>query len=327
LSLKSSFHKQFGMTPDRKSRKRKLKKVTRGLRPAVGSFAIKLVGRLPLPAARTLGALIGRATYMAGGRPVAVSRDNLQRCFPHLTAEHREILIRESLVQTAMTAAEAPAIWAQPWSRLRRYVRSLDGFSLIDSQQQTGRGLLLLAPHLGNWEIMGPVMPRCLDKITFMYQPTGMEAIDELMVQGRSKDGVKLASTTRKGVSQVLKALQAGEAVSILPDQVPDEGSGQTADFFGHPAQTMTLVYKLIQRTDCDVLMIFAKRVTGGFQLVVREADPAIRDSDMIVSLAALNRSVEACVREIPEQYQWEYKRFKGAPEAATTDLRALKRS
>lgn len=302
------------MTLNRKSRKRKLKKVTRGVRPALGSFAIKLAGGLPLPAARALGALIGRLSYRAGGRPVDVSRDNLRRCFPHLSAEERETLTRESLVQTAMTAAEAPAIWAQTWSRLRRYVRSLDGFSLIEKQQQTGRGLLLLAPHLGNWEIMGPVMPRCVDKITFMYQPTGMEAIDRLMIRGRSKDGVKLAPTTRKGVSQVLKALQAGEVVSILPDQVPDEGSGQTASFFGHPAQTMTLVYKLIQRTGCDVLMIFAKRVTGGFQLVVREADSAVRDSDINTSLDALNRSVEACVREVPEQYQWEYKRFKGAP-------------
>jgi KDO2-lipid IV(A) lauroyltransferase len=308
------------MPSDRKSRKRKLKKVTRGLRPALGSFAIKLVGHLPLPIARSLGAAIGRLTYAVGGRTVDISRDNLQRCFPHLKSEQRERLIRESLVQTAMTAAEAPAIWAQSWSRLHRYVRSLDGFSLIDAQQKTGRGLLLLAPHLGNWEIMGPVMPRCIENVTFMYQPTGMAAIDELMIQGRSKDGVKLAPTTRKGVSQVLKALQAGEVVSILPDQVPDEGSGQLAEFFGHPAQTMTLVYKLIQRTDCDVLMIFAKRVANGFQLVVREADPAIADRDITVSLNALNRSVEACVREIPEQYQWEYKRFKGAPELPASE-------
>ncbi|MCW8195555.1 lysophospholipid acyltransferase family protein [Proteobacteria bacterium 005FR1] len=303
------------MPADRRSRKRQLKKFTRGLRPALGSHAIRLAGHLPLGAARALGAAIGKLTYAVGGRTVEVSRENLQRCFPDLAPERREVLIRESLVQTAMTAAEAPAIWAQPWSRMHRWVRSLDGFSLIERQQQTGRGLLLLAPHLGNWEIMGPVMPRCVNDITFMYQPTGMEAIDELMIHGRSKDGVKLAPTTRKGVSQVLKALQAGEVVSILPDQVPDEGSGQVADFFGHPAQTMTLVYKLIQRTGCDVLMIFAKRVSGGFQIVVREADPAISNPDMAVSLAALNRSVEACVREIPEQYQWEYKRFKGAPE------------
>jgi len=295
-----------------RARRKRLKHFTRRMRPALGSLAIRAVGKLPLSLARSMGAMIGQLTYRLGGRTVEVSRANVQRCFPELSAAQQDELVRLSLQHTAMTAAEAPAIWAQSYRRLRHYLRSIDSVRMIEAQQASGRGLLLLAPHLGNWEIMGPVMPRCVERITFMYQPTGMEAIDSLMVQGRSKDGVMLAPASRQGVSQVLKALQAGEVVAILPDQVPDVGSGEPAQFFGHPAQTMTLVYKLIQRTGCDVLMIFAKRVRGGFQLVVREADPDIRSDDLHTSLAALNRSVEACVREVPEQYQWEYKRFKG---------------
>lgn len=293
-------------------RKRQLKKMTRRLRPAIGSFAIRSLGRLPLSLARPIGTAIARLSYLAGARAVDISRDNIRRCFPDLDPARRETLVKESLVQTAITALEAPAIWAQSYARLQPYIASFENFELIEAQQASGRGLLLLAPHLGNWEFLGPVLPNQLEQITYMYQPTGMTAIDNLIVEGRSKDGVKLAPTTRKGVSQVLKALQAGEAVAILPDQVPDEGAGQVASFFSQPAYTMTLVYKLIQRTGCDVLMIYGKRVAGGFHLVVREADQAIKDSDLRTSLDALNRSVENCVREVPEQYQWEYKRFKG---------------
>ncbi|MGQ9424825.1 lysophospholipid acyltransferase family protein [Gilvimarinus sp. F26214L] len=299
--------------PVSRPRKRQLKRTTRRLRPAIGSLAIRSVGRLSIPAARRLGRLIGRITYKVGGRSVDVSRQNLQRCFPELTPDQREALVRESLIHTAMTATEAPVIWAQPFSRLERYLVSVEGFELIEEQQASGRGLLLLAPHLGNWEFMGPVIPRRLAAVSFMYQPTGMEAVDKLMIEGRSKDGIKLAPANRQGVSRVLKALQAGEVVSILPDQVPDAGGGELAPFFGHNALTMTLVYKLVQRTKCDVLMIYAKRVPEGFRLVVREAQPGLKADDMAESLDALNRSVETCVREAPEQYQWEYKRFKGA--------------
>lgn len=295
----------------RATNKHPLKQVTRRLRPLLGSLAIRSLGYLPLSLARPLGAVVGGLGYRAAPRTRQISRENVRRCLPGLTPPERERLVKESLRHTAITAAEAPAIWTQPWARLKHWVVGLEGFDLLQEQQATGRGLLLLAPHLGNWEIMGPVMPRHLQDITFMFQPTGMEAIDRLMIEGRSRHGVKLAPTTRKGVSQVLKALQRGEAVAILPDQVPERGAGQVAEFFGRPAYTMTLVHKLIQRTGCDVLMVYAKRVAGGFQLVMREADAAIADRRASVSLEALNRSVEACVREVPEQYQWEYKRFK----------------
>lgn len=297
---------------------RKLKKFTRSLRPTMGSFAIRCLGRLPLPMARPVGKAIARVTYLSRARAVQISRDNIQRCLPHLSPTQREALVKESLVQTAITALEAPAIWAQPYTKLRSYIVGTEGFELIEAQQATGRGLLLLAPHLGNWEFLGPVLPRRLEQLTYMYQPTGMPTVDKLIVQGRSKDGVKLAPTSRKGVSQVLKALQGGEVVAILPDQVPDEGAGHVAEFFAQPAYTMTLVYKLIQRTGCDVLMIYGKRVPKGFHLVVREADPAIKDSDLRKSLDALNHSVELCVMEVPEQYQWEYKRFKGTRQNPT---------
>lgn len=293
--------------------RRRWKAFTRGLRPALGNLGIRLFGRLSIPATRRLGSFIGRCTYRLGGKTVNNSRENLRRCFPELSVAEREALLRQSLTHTGMTALEAFVIWRQPWETIQSCPVSFDQFDLVVAQQQTGRGLLLLAPHLGNWEIMGPIMPRQVGAITFMYQPTGMEEVDQLMIHGRSKDGVKLAPANRQGVGKVLRALKAGEMVSILPDQVPEKGGGLMAPFFGQPAYTMTLVHKLIQRTDCDVLMIFARRTAEGFVLCIRNPDPAIKDANAEQSLAALNRSVEACVREVPEQYQWEYKRFKGA--------------
>jgi len=82
----------------------------------------------------------------------------------------------------------------------------------------------------------------------------------------------------------------------------------------GQPALTMTLVHGLAQRTGCAVCSCYAERVSGGFKMVVLEADVAIYSEDQATAVAGLNESVAACVRRAPAQYQWEYKRFRRLP-------------
>lgn len=77
----------------------------------------------------------------------------------------------------------------------------------------------------------------------------------------------------------------------------------------------MRLIYNLICRTGCLVVIVYAKRVNGGFEVVYREVDAAMYSKDELVALAAMNKSIEDCVRDSPEQYLWGYKRFKKCPE------------
>lgn len=141
--------------------------------------------------------------------------------------------------------------------------------------------------------------------------------MDRLLKEVRSRSGVKLAPTNRKGVAQLLTALRQGEMVGVLPDQVPADSSGGFAPFFGEPAFTMTLISKLVQRTEAEVFCGFAQRLPAGrgFRAVFRPADPAIASDDLTVSLTALNRTVQECVALAPSQYQWEYKRFRRRPD------------
>ncbi|HEY7884321.1 MAG TPA: lysophospholipid acyltransferase family protein [Cellvibrionaceae bacterium] len=273
---------------------------------------IKLLGRLPLPVGRGVGALVGRIMARSGsrGRAARVTRVNIDLCFPELDAAERERLAQKSLIETGKVGAEMAAIWCRDEPCLRRHILGEQGAELISHKLAQGRGLIVLTPHLGNWEAISLYASR-FGPITALYQPPKDAATDAFMISGRLKPNVKLAPTSRRGVTQLLKALRAGEMVGILPDQVPDEGSGQVAPFFNQPALTMTLVHGLIARTDCQVVMTFCERIAGGFKVVVRECDPGIRDENLDLALAALNRSVEDCVRLAPAQYQWEYKRFR----------------
>ena len=283
----------------------------RGLKPAFASASIRCFGRFPLLWNRAIGAVIGRLIWWSRGNSVTVSLENISKVFPDLTPEQQLTLTKKSVIETAKTALEVPSVWMQPYKRLKKMILAVENLPLFEQATASPRGFLLIAPHLGNWEFLGSYLPQHLD-ITIIYQPSGVEAMDKLVVEGRCREGVKLAPSNRQGVAMVLAALRAGESVGILPDQVPErEGGAKIASFFGQNAWTMTLVHKLIQRTACSVLTGYAKRVPKGFVFVFQEPDKDIFSADEFESLSGLNRSVENCVRAVPEQYQWEYKRFK----------------
>lgn len=275
---------------------------------------LRAVGRLPLPLGRALGASVGWLVWLSSGRSARITRENLMRCFPRLSVSERRRLVRQSLMETGKTAAEAAAVWSRATDWLARHIIEIEGEAHLYKALEREKGVLVLAPHLGNWEVVAPFLARYA-RLTALYQPPKQPALDKLMLRGRGKDNIDLAPTNRRGVSQLLKALKRGEIVGILPDQVPDPGNGaEVAPFFGQPALTMTLVHSLVQRTGSDVVSVFAQRVPKGFKLVVLPADPGIHDAVAVESVAALNRSVEACVKRAVPQYQWEYRRFRRVP-------------
>lgn len=253
-----------------------------------------------------------------------MSLANITRCFPTLTSTQQRQLAKRSLIETGKTLGETASVWHQPYRRIGRYVEAVDGLDTLQMQFEKGRGVLLLLPHLGNWEVMALYIPQHFP-YTAMYQPADNARIDTMMRTGRQREGMKLAPANRQGVAQALKTLRAGEIVTVLPDQVPTQGSGEMAEFFGQPAATMTLVHKLIQHTGCAVVMGVAERERGGFRLCFSDPDPDIYNADSKISLRALNHSIEQRVNAVPEQYQWEYNRFKDVKRKKQTATAALK--
>jgi Lauroyl/myristoyl acyltransferase len=277
--------------------------------------ALRLVGLLSLPAARRLGAFMGEVAYRRNSRGAKITRENLALCLPQLNEQERERMTRASLRETGKVATEVCVIWRNNEVPVQSYIRRIEGEELARQPLADGKGLLILAPHLGNWEVLGLHLAS-LGPVTNLYQPPKLTGLDEVIRKGREKSGAQLVPTNAKGVAALLKNLKSNGICGILPDQNPNEdSSGGFAPFFGHSAFTMTLVHKLIQRTGCTAVFAFAKRVEDGFDLIYREAPEEIYSEDTETSLAALNLGVERLVMEAPEQYQWEYKRFKVAPD------------
>jgi Kdo2-lipid IVA lauroyltransferase/acyltransferase len=278
---------------------------------------IRLLARLPLRWGARLGTLLGRLNWRTRGRMARTTGTNIALCFPELDGPTQAALSRHSLEHIFRTFTEAGAIWLWPAERTLGLIREVDGLNLLQQAHAEGKGVIMLSPHVGNWELMGLFMNTCgLGQTSQLYQAPTDPALAELLFTARSRTGARMVATDKKGVAELLQGLRRGEVIGILPDQVPDESGGEFAPFFGIPALTMTLCTRLLQKTGARAVICAAVRTEDrpGFRLVFREPDPKIYAQHMPEALAGLNSSLEALIREFPEQYHWEYKRYKRQP-------------
>ncbi|OBX33726.1 lipid A biosynthesis lauroyl acyltransferase [Halomonas elongata] len=263
--------------------------------------------------ARLIGPLVRRFSQ----RERLVTSVNLNQAYPELAEPVQRRLVRDSLVHSSATMLELGFAWLGDAQRVSDSIQEVHGRELLDDARARGQGVIVLAPHFGNWEVLNFWLSSHFP-FTAMYEPPKLAALDPIIRQGRERQGAQLVPTNPRGVAALLKALNRTEAVGILPDQEPGWGSGVFAPFFGRQAYTATLLPKLVARTEARVVTGVARRLPGrGFAIHFLAADERVYESDERTSAAGVNACVEAAIALDPAQYQWEYKRYRKTPEEA----------
>lgn len=276
---------------------------------------LRLLGALPLPLLHVTGAFFGQLFSLVPNRHRHISLRNLELCFPEMSERQRARLLVQSLQETGKTFMETAQMWSASRARILRLVREVEGEALLQAAIEQGKGVILAAPHLGSWELIGHYIA-ARAPITCLYKPPESPRVETAMREGRMHLGVQLAPTDTSGVKSLLAVLRRGEVAGILPDQDPSEGNGVFAPFFGIATNTMTLLPRLAAKSGATVLVSYAERLTWGrgYRLHFLPCDAAIYERDAVVAATALNAAVEAAVRQCPSQYQWSYKRFRTRP-------------
>lgn len=276
-----------------------------------------LLGCLPLGVLQALGSGLGTLARWTNLREARVARRSLELCFPSMDEAERDALWRRNLAETGKTALETMRLWTRPAANNLALVRAVHGREHFDAALASGRGLIIAAPHLGNWELLNQWLA-AQSPLAILYRPPRQPVMDALIRRFRGQPGVTQVRAEASGVRTLLKLLKDGGMLGILPDQQPKRGDGEFAPFFGIPALTMTLLPRLAERTGATVLCAYVKRLPSherGFDVHIEPAPDAVGDPDPIIATAALNSALEHCIRSAPEQYQWSYKRFTIRPE------------
>ncbi len=282
------------------------------------TLLFRLSAHLPLWFLHLLGTALGWLVYL--GSPTYRQRfnENTERAGVSALDANRAIAEAGKLV------TELPWIWLRPASQKLPKIR-WEGAELLESALASGKGLIFMTPHVGCFEAVPQIQavqfsPRYGD-LTVMYRPSKAAWFDALLREVRSIPGLARAPTTTGGVRQIVKALRQGKAVGMLPDQVPPEGMGVWAPFFGTPAYTMTLALRLARQTGATMLVALGERLPWGrgYVVHVEAMELPLEQSDEIVA-AALNAAMERLILKRPSMYLWSYARYKHPRKDALTE-------
>ncbi len=266
---------------------------------------LRTVARLPLAWLHRAGAGLGWLIYRLPPGYARRLEENLRASRVWSDEADYRRLLHASIAEAGKGLLEIVKIWFAPADAVSALV-ACKTWAVVEQAQAEGRGLIFLTPHLGCFEVSAFYGAQRLP-LTVLYRPPRLAWLEPVMLAGRSRGQARLAPATLRGVRMLYKALRAGEAVGLLPDQAPGAGEGTWASFFGRPAYTMTLVTRLQQATGAAIVLAFAERLPGGAGYALHlERVPAEGFDER-----ALNRAVERVVGRRPEQYLWSYNRYK----------------
>lgn len=276
---------------------------------------LRLFALLPWRAVQAVGGAIGWLMWKLPNRSREVARINLAKCFPELSPADLEQLLGRALMGIGRTFTESACAWIWPAQKSIDLVREVEGLEVLQAALASGKGVVGITSHLGNWEVLNHFYCAQCKPIIF-YRPPKLKAVDELLQKQRVQMGNKVAASTKEGILSVIKEVRRGGAVGIPADPEPSLSSGVFVPFCATQALTSKFVPGMLTGGKAIGVFLHALRLEDGSGFkVIFEAAPAGMYSDNVEEgVAAMSQVIERYVRAYPSQYMWSMKRFKKRP-------------
>ena len=276
------------------------------------NIILKLTQRLSLARSRSLARFFGRLIWKFSKKNKHVTLINIKKCYPELSIAEQNIRAQNSINAALMNFFELGYLWKKQ-TKVESVVGNIYGMEDFQQALGEGKGLLLAAPHMGNWEVLNLVLAQ-FDKFAFLYKPPSDKKVEDLLVKYRGKSKALQIEANLKGVRKIMTHLKNKGFIAILHDQRPKSGQGEFADFYGIPTYTMTLFSRLAAKTKVPVFFAYALRTQSGFDVTFEKSGKDIYENSE-ASVAYMNKKIQSIADKAPEQYQWTYKRFSIQPE------------
>jgi KDO2-lipid IV(A) lauroyltransferase len=289
---------------------------------------MRWLSRRSLRSLHALGALLGWLTYALS--PSYRHRLRANAALAGVSVAQR----RKAVAEAGKLVLETPRLWLRAPGEDIADPLHWEGEQIIEECLAKQRGLMLLTPHLGSFEVCAQAYAQrfgAVQPITVLFRPARFRVLRELQQSSRARPALATAPATLGGVRQMLRALRRGETVGLLPDQVPPDGLGVWADFFGRPGYTMTLAARLALQSGAPIVLIWCERLPAGagFKVRLQRLDAALptaaADDEALQRAQAqtVNQAMEGLIMQCPQQYLWGYNRYKQprrlpAPDGAT---------
>lgn len=239
---------------------------------------------------------------------------NVDICLPHLNQTQKHAIVQAAVRNELQSYMEFFSIWGSSNEQNIGRVKHVFGAEHFHQAMNENKGIILLAPHFGTWEIMNAWFAQ-YTKMTIMYKPIKNPEADQFVRQARSREQATLVPTDESGIRQIFKALKMGGTTVILPDHTPKHTS-ELIDYFGLPLASSNLSAKLIQKTKAKALLIYAIRnETEDFNIYIEAVDDTIYNGTATEGTLVIHRAIEDLIQRYPQHAHWSYKRFRAHPD------------
>lgn len=272
----------------------------------------RLLALLSLARLHRLGAWLGRLAYAMSARFRRRIDRNLR-----MVGLDPDRIVPELREQLGMQALETAWVWYHSNREVAERVETCaEDRQKLHEALARGKPVIFLLPHMGNFE-SAPVWLyenalKSLGKpIHVLYRIPRKAYIRAIVASGRDREGMVPVTADLKGVRTIVKVLREGGILGCLPDQVPGPGMGRWVPFFGKDAYTMTLPMKMAMQHKAVCVVAWSKRIPGkGWRLGIGQVRE-VGDEDLDTLMRWMNDAVAEAILQAPEQYPWNYKRYK----------------
>jgi KDO2-lipid IV(A) lauroyltransferase len=279
----------------------------------LGVVILYTISWLPYRFQLFLGRMIGRLLFKIGSSRKKVALKNLQLCFPELSDEQHQQMLKKNFENTGIALLETGMGWWWPDWRVRKKVKVI-GLEHLSKAKENGHGILLLAMHYLSVEINCRGIGVATPMVVF-YRPHNNSLMEYFQHRGRGRSNKYMLG--KRDVKGLINALRDGEACIYLPDQDYGRNRSLFVPFFGvkdTATTTGTLIFAKQKNTETFMLIPTRNEDGSGYTIEITPALENFPTGDDVADVTRINQELEKAIRQKPEQYMWLHRRFKTRP-------------
>lgn len=283
----------------------------------LGIALLNLLGRLPLPWLRALGAMIGRVLFVLARPRRRIALRNLALCFPDVPEPQRRAWARETFEVFCQTFLDRGWLWSGSEALVRSRVKLTGAVHELDGDTPT----IVFAPHFYSMDAGGLALPLNTGReFTSIFATHPNPVLDAWFMGGRQRFGQVRMLNRADGVKPIIQCLRKGGLLYLLPDMDYGPTDSVFVPFFAVPdAATIPSLSRFARLGRAKVVALYSRMTPTGYEAALTPAWEHYPTDDHVLDTARMNRELEAAIRTMPAQYYWVHKRFKTRPAGAAS--------
>ncbi|HEY2567258.1 MAG TPA: LpxL/LpxP family Kdo(2)-lipid IV(A) lauroyl/palmitoleoyl acyltransferase [Candidatus Aquirickettsiella sp.] len=279
----------------------------------LGLGILYLISKFPYRLQLQFGKNLGRISYYLFKKFRRIAEINLKLCFPELSNEERESLLKKQFQSLGMGLIESAMAWWMPDHKLDSLIH-VQGLEYLQEALAKKKGVLILSAHFTSLDICGRLFSNIFPMYV-VYREQKNRVIDRLLKQHRNFNWMQ--PIHRHAIRQIIKILKQNKAIWYAADQDYGPTHSIFPPFFKISTATISTPSRYANRTEAQVVTLFYHRLPKGkgYQITIGPILESFGQGDDYQDMLRFNQLLEQAVRAHPDQYLWIHRRFKTRPQ------------